>query len=139
MASFRHMEQLGALFIRGTVSGQSSLAKKLISVITNTESSHFRARGTGCFRPCFSTTSHDALDISGIFPPIPTPFVSSSSLDDGAGTLQLSYSLKRKRNKECLYVPLIHANFVTSGFLQLQLLRTQEMKKKFTGRISNRI
>ena len=93
MASFRHMEQLGALFVRGAVSGQSSLAKKLIPVLSYTESSHFGSRGAGRLGPCFSTTSHNALDISGIFPPIPTPFVSSSSLDDGAGTLNFASCL----------------------------------------------
>ena len=36
---------------------------------------------------CFSTTSANALDIGGIFPPIPTPFVSSLDDDPTAGGL----------------------------------------------------
>ena len=85
-AGFRHLGRLGALFGRTSADGNSSLSHKLAVGSRVTCSSHSEGKFVANTAvKCFSTTSSvsgNVLDISGIFPPIPTPFISSHD-DDG--------------------------------------------------------
>ena len=98
-AGFRYLGRLGALFGRTSADGNSSLSHKLAVGSRGTCSSH--SEGKFVVSPavkCFSTTSSvsgNVLDISGIFPPIPTPFISSHD-DDGvanAGKLTIDITI----------------------------------------------
>ena len=82
-ASLLQMERLGfGLLSRGTLKCHTGPTQKLVS---RSKISSHKSRLLEPKTKCFSTTSaNNVLDIGGIYPPIPTPFV--NALDDGATT-----------------------------------------------------
>jgi len=81
--SLLQMERLGfGLLSRGTLRCHTGPTQKLVS---RSKISSHKSRLLEPKTKCFSTTSaNNVLDIGGIYPPIPTPFV--NALDDGATT-----------------------------------------------------